>query len=93
MIPFGLVIAALFALTAANPVARNMVVHEQRDAIPRGFVTKGIPAEDTQINLRIALVQNNITSLEKVLYDVSTPGSELYGQHLTKEEVRSLCFI
>ena len=69
------------------PSFRSMSVLEQRSDIPIGF-TKGSSAPATKIlNLRIALKQNDMAGLEKALYDVSTPGSKLYGQHLTKEEV------
>ena len=66
---------------------------EQRPDIPIGFA-KGSPAPATNIlNLRLALKQSDMAGLEKALYDVSTPGSALYGQHLTKEEVYQKYFI
>ena len=87
MISIGFVFTSLLALAAANPVARNMVVHESRDAIPRGFVAKGEAHPDTKINLRIALKQTDMATLEERLYAVSDPKSPEYGQHLTKEQV------
>lgn len=87
-----LLLASFVAIAsgAASPAFRNLVLHEQRQGIPDGFVSKGAaPAEQT-LNLRIALVQGDMAGLEKALFDVSTPGSELYGQHLTKEEVQCL---
>ncbi|GJJ09797.1 hypothetical protein Clacol_004021 [Clathrus columnatus] len=46
------------------------------------------PAPDSAtLTLRMALKSNNLPGLETALYDVSTPGNRLYGQHLTKEEV------
>ncbi|GJJ09796.1 hypothetical protein Clacol_004020 [Clathrus columnatus] len=41
----------------------------------------------TTLTLRMALASNDLPGLETALYDVSTPGNKLYGQHLTKEEV------
>lgn len=85
-----LLLASFVAIAsgAASPAFRNLVLHEQRQGVPDGFVSKGAaPAEQT-LNLRIALVQGDMAGLEKALFDVSTPGSELYGQHLTKEEVK-----
>ena len=81
-------IASLFTLAAAKPFARNMVVRESRSAAPSGFVHSGAAAADQVVKLRIALVQSNPNGLIDALYDVSTPGNALYGQHLTKEEVR-----
>lgn len=65
-----------------------MVVRASKPSIPEGFVVQNAAPADQNIPLRIALVQNNIAGLEKALYDVSTPGSANYGNHLSKEEVR-----
>ncbi len=77
----------LMSLAYVNAAASNMIVHESRKSTPRGFVDSGPAPQDTSLNLRIALVQGNMTSLEQELYAVSTPGDDRYGQHLTKEEV------
>ena len=75
------------------PSFRSMSVLEQRSDVPIGF-TRSSSAPATKIlNLRLALKQNDMAGLEKALYDVSTPGSALYGQHLTKEEVNKLSLI
>lgn len=87
MVATGLLLASFAALVCANPVAHNLVVHERRDSAPEGFVHNGPAPESQSLNLRIALVSKDMAGLEKALYDVSTPGNELYGQHLSKEEV------
>ncbi|KAF9480338.1 family S53 protease-like protein [Pholiota conissans] len=82
-------LAAFVAVVSGSPAFRNLLVHEQRRDIPDGFV-KSTPAPATKmLNLRIALTQGDMAGLEKALFDVSTPGSALYGQHLTKEEVEA----
>ncbi|KAF8522030.1 hypothetical protein JB92DRAFT_2889042 [Gautieria morchelliformis] len=65
----------------------NLVVHEQIDSAPNGFLHTGPASDSTALNLRIALVYNGMAGLEKALYDVSTPSSSLYGQHWSKAEV------
>lgn len=89
MVSKFLLLASFIAAVAANPVFRSLVLHEQREDIPAGFVKTGAAPADQPINLRVALVQGDMAGLEKALFDVSTPGSELYGQHLSKEEVRA----
>ncbi|EIN08102.1 subtilisin-like protein [Punctularia strigosozonata HHB-11173 SS5] len=79
--------ASVIALAAATPFVGNLVLHESTDVVPEGFVKTGPASPDTQLNLRIALVQSDPEGLEKALMDVSTPSSELYGEHLSKEEV------
>ncbi|KAH9940543.1 subtilisin-like protein [Epithele typhae] len=46
-------------------------------------------APDAMLDLRIALVQGDPKGLETALYDVSTPGGESYGKHLTKAQVEA----
>lgn len=82
-----LVFASFVAAVSASPLFSSFVLHEQRIDIPDGFVKVGSAPADQVLNLRLALVNNNMNGLEEKLYAVSTPGSALYGQHLSKEEV------
>ncbi|PCH41060.1 family S53 protease-like protein [Wolfiporia cocos MD-104 SS10] len=58
----------------------------KRDSPPKGYTVSGAASGDTMLTLRVALAQSNPQGLEAALYDVSTPTSPNYGQHLTKEE-------
>lgn len=81
-------LVSLLALVAAKPTGHsNMLIHASKSAVPTGFTKTGTAPANQVIPLRIALVQNNIVGLEKVLYDVSTPGNSDYRKHLSKEEV------
>ncbi|GJE88140.1 S53 family peptidase [Phanerochaete sordida] len=82
-----LIFSALFSLALAKPTARSMKVRESRQNVPAGFVRTGAAAPDTELKLRIALVQSDPEGLVDALYAVSTPGSASYGEHLSKEEV------
>lgn len=74
-------------LSVPSPAFNNLVLHEQRDGVPNGFVNSGPAPGDQTLKLRLGLVQSDMATLEQKLYAVSTPGSPEYGQHLTKEEV------
>ncbi|KIJ29336.1 hypothetical protein M422DRAFT_188615 [Sphaerobolus stellatus SS14] len=90
MVSFRLLsLVSLLGVVLASPTYRDFVLHERRDTVPRGFVHNGPAAANQTITLRIALNSNNLAGLEKALFDVSTPSSALYGQHLTKEEVEA----
>ncbi len=83
-------LALFVAIAAGIPSFRGMHVLEQRLDVPDGFV-KGVPAPGSDIlNLRLALKQANITGLQQMLLDISTPGHALYGRSLTNDEVRSV---
>lgn len=88
MVAAGILFASLFALTCGKPLSRRMLRHDAREDIPSGFVQNGAASPDTTLKLRLALVQSDPAGLEQALYDVSTPSSALYGQHLTQEEAR-----
>ena len=91
MVPVGLLFASLATLVCATPLGPDsLVVFEKIDNAPDGFVHNGPASDSTDLTLSIALVSSDMDGLEKALYDVSTPSSELYGQHLSKEEVCSL---
>ena len=81
-------VACLAIVAYGTPVARNMQVHETRAKVPEVFKMTGPASPETMLDLRIALVSSDMAGLEKALMDVSTPGSPLRGQFLTKEEVR-----
>jgi tripeptidyl-peptidase-1 len=86
MRPSALFSAALLLLESA--VATNNVVVESLHAVPDGW-TKLRKADPTQyIRLRIALEQPNLAKFEQKFYDISTPQHSLYGQHLSREELR-----
>ena len=81
----SIISAALLVSGSPAGLKPQMAVHEQRTA-PPGFARVGKPSTGT-IDLRIALVPQDIDGLEKALFDVSTPGNALYGQHLSLDEV------
>ena len=84
---YGLFLAVLCGFAMSKPVEPTLRIHESRTAAPIGFSRVG-PAEATGVlNLRLGLVSSNVDKLIEVLYDVSTPSSANYGQHLSKSEV------
>ena len=81
----------LFSFVAyafAKPIARSLRVHESITNLPSGFAPKGPAPPETTLNLRLALVQSNVSGLIDTLMDISDPTSVRYGQHLTKNEAR-----
>jgi tripeptidyl-peptidase-1 len=89
MVLVAVLLTSLFALAISQPMTRrSLVVHEKRTVAPTGFISLGAAPRDASINLRIGLFSKDIEGLERVLYDVSTPSSPQYGQHLNRDEVR-----
>jgi tripeptidyl-peptidase-1 len=80
-------VISMAALGLAASTSTGLVRHESRSGVPQGWVSIGPASPSTMIQMRIALVSKDFPSLEKVLYDVSTPSSAVYGQHLTTEQV------
>ncbi|KAJ7804163.1 family S53 protease [Mycena olivaceomarginata] len=71
--------ASLLLVATAKPMApRTMVVHESRAAPAEGFVQSAAAPAEQELTLRIAF---------KAEQHFSDPASEIYGKHLTLEEV------
>jgi tripeptidyl-peptidase-1 len=87
MVAIVFVFASFLAAVCAKPALRNVLVHEQRQSVPNGFVSRGAAPLDKTLSLRIQLAQTDMEGLERALYDASMPTSSFYGQYLTKEEV------
>lgn len=84
---------ALVALTSlalmadAAAVRRsNFVVKESVNA-PSSWVRRGDAADNEHVALRFALRQTDVSGLEKRLRQTSDPKHELYGRHLSADEV------
>ncbi|KAJ7057622.1 subtilisin-like protein [Mycena amicta] len=82
-----------FASADPSSVSFHHVLHEQRDAahLARKFppTRRLAHTSTTTIPLRIALTQQNISSLSEHLLAVSDPTSPTYGQHWSPEQVAS----
>jgi len=89
MVATSLLICLVSVLKLACAAPRNLVVLERRQSVPEGFVKNAAAPPTTNLDLRIALVSKDMAGLEKALFDVSTPSSNLYGKHLTKTEVEA----
>ena len=77
----------LATIAFAIPSLTDLVLHEARTIVPRGFKMMDTAPPDMRLGLRIALKQKDADGLEKRLYEVSTPGKETYGKYLSKAEV------
>lgn len=90
MLVYAEVVAFLFAsVVVASPTPRVLAVHGHRASAPRSFVSTGVPNPSKVLNLKLGLTANNRSGLEQTLLEVSTPGSNRYGQHLSLDEVKS----
>lgn len=84
---FVLALGLLPLLTSGTPLQKSYIVHDQRTSTPKGFTSNGPADASSVINFRLALNAKNISGLEERLYAISTPGSDVYGQWMSKEEV------
>lgn len=90
MVSVAVLLASLAVLANAKLSLRSaLVVHETRNEVPSGFARSGTPSPETPLQLRIAIAERDTKGLQNALMEVSTPGNAKYGQHLSKEEVRT----
>lgn len=83
------IFAGLLSLVGASIIPSN-VLFESLDSVPTGWAKLRVPSLSTRIHLRIALKQSCFDCFEQTLLSVSTPNDARYGQHLTKDEIKSL---
>jgi subtilase family serine protease len=77
-----LVLWATFAVAtpAAHATTLGPVSLFEGVKVTSNWVSIGAPKAESVVNLRIALKQNNIAGLEKMLLDISNPQSPNYGK-------------
>ncbi|KAJ7095070.1 family S53 protease-like protein [Mycena epipterygia] len=83
--PKLLAVLSLVIVTSAG----SMVLHEQRTAVPTGFVRQGAAPANNTLTLRVALTSNNVAGLEEKLRSIATPGTSEFRQWLSKDEVKT----
>lgn len=89
VIPLSVALFAVSSVVTGSPTPRAMTVLDQRDAVPSRFVKADTTDPQANLNFRIGLMPTDIAGLEKALYAVSEPDSDLYGQHLSFDEVKA----
>ncbi|GAW11384.1 hypothetical protein ANO14919_007280 [Xylariales sp. No.14919] len=65
------------------------VVHEKRDGVPAHWRKISEASDDTPIDLRFALKQNNLERAQEYMREVSHPESENFGRFWTPQQVIS----
>ncbi|KAH9169573.1 subtilisin-like protein [Lactarius sanguifluus] len=88
---FVLTVASLTGL--ATPLARewhDMSVKHAWKAVPDNWECLGPPPPGITIDLYVALQPQEENVLKEALYEISTPGHQKYGKHLSMEEVAKL---
>lgn len=79
---------SLVAVGCAAPSSSNRhVVHEKRDILPSGFVSRERLNPEARIPLRIGLKQRNLHLASQYLDEVSHPQSKNYAQYWTPHEI------
>ena len=83
------VISSILKVQAA-PRSAGLTVLESLPKIPQGwFQDEAVPASK-RLRFRIAVKQQNAFAFEQHVMDVSTPGHPLYGNHLSREQLKDM---
>ncbi|CDR88970.1 related to Tripeptidyl-peptidase I precursor [Sporisorium scitamineum] len=80
-------ITSLALMADAAAVRRNKLVVKESVNVPADWVRRSDAADHEPVALRFALRQSDVSSLEKRLLQTSDPDHELYGRHLSADEV------
>ena len=77
----------LFTILAAMATETNFIQMETANLSHSTFRRVSKPPADTPVQLEFRIRQNNLDALEKLTLEISTPGNEKYGKHLTKQQL------
>ena len=87
-----LVLAAALAGAPLTVAMQNKMEPAINSKIPKNWKNSGAVNPTEQLTLNIALKHSaaSISNLEAALLSVSTPASQDYGRHLSREDIMSL---
>ncbi|KAI0199902.1 peptidase S8/S53 domain-containing protein [Astrocystis sublimbata] len=77
------------AATALFATAASARLMDSLSAVPKGWTEVRQAALDEPITLKVALPQQHAEALEQAVIDMSTPSHPNYGNHLSRNELRS----
>ncbi|KAJ7126440.1 subtilisin-like protein [Mycena crocata] len=80
--------APLYVAVLATFAPQDHVLQVKESvSAPHGWTRLGRAPSDSSIRLRIAIFQQDFSTLEQLLYEISDPDHHRYGAHMSKEEV------
>ena len=65
-------------------------VHEELAALPNGWTLVGTPADTDTMVLQVGLAQQNLDTMDSMIYKISDPNSASYGQYMEGDEVADM---
>lgn len=81
---FGIMVSSVLASSASSIAVKSFLDP------PRGWSKHSLPSPLFKVTLYFALRQSSFATLERELYEISSPGSPRWTQHLEKEAVEKL---
>ncbi|OKL56859.1 Tripeptidyl-peptidase sed3 [Talaromyces atroroseus] len=86
-------IKALSLLTASAVVtaasAKQYEIVEQLTKVPSGWVRGPRPSPSMLMQFRLAMRQPRAAEFEQHALNIATPGHEMYGKHMKRDEIRA----
>lgn len=61
---------------------------ERLPGVPKGWTENGVPPPSTLMRFHMAIRNDRMAEFEQRVVDISTPGNQLYGQHMARDEVK-----
>ncbi|KAB8260229.1 peptidase S8/S53 domain-containing protein [Aspergillus pseudonomiae] len=85
----SLVLHLLVTALATEP--RYSVV-ERLEKIPDNWVDVGTPSPSKPIELQLAVHPEKVSEFEQRVIEISTPGNQNYGCHMSRDEIRNFLY-
>ncbi|EEP77225.1 hypothetical protein UREG_02074 [Uncinocarpus reesii 1704] len=73
----------------ASTISGAFEVVEHLNNVPETWQQGAAPSPNTVLRLRLAMQHDKLEEFEQRVMDISTPGHETYGQHMSRDEVKA----
>jgi tripeptidyl-peptidase-1 len=79
-------VSRVYGAQLPNGISAN--IFEKLGSVPRGWRESGDVAASKRLHFRIAVKLENAFAFEQHVIDISTPGHEKYGEHMSRQELK-----
>lgn len=85
----GALCFSLSLLRASATSSGQYEVVERLWTVPDGWIRDSPPSPSTLMQFRLAVRQERAADFEKLAINIATPGHEMYGKHMKRDEIKA----
>ncbi|KAE8382864.1 subtilisin-like protein [Aspergillus bertholletiae] len=91
-ISLGALSLVLHSLVSALAIEPRYSVVERLERVPNDWVDVATPSPSKLIELHLAVHPEKVSEFEQRVIEISTPGNQNYGHHMSRDEIRGFLY-